>query len=182
MTFLTLGAVAAYVIWAESPIRAMFTEVPRGTFPDRLIQQDSEGTDRSALWAQAAVVSVLILLPLASILTGTNSSEKFLSLLNDLTALTLVVPYMFIAVAYIRARLSGMDAPFKMVRSTVLAVAIAGMVLVVSSVGYVAAGLYALQSDPVDWIYVVIVYGGPMVMIGLGMLLRFVSMRISAAA
>jgi amino acid transporter len=160
----------------------MFTEVPRGTFPDRLIQQDSEGTHRSALWAQAAVVSVLILLPLASILTATNSSEKFLSLLNDLTALTLVVPYMFIAVAYIRARLSGMDAPFKMVRSTVLAVAIAGMVLVVSSVGYVAAGLYALQSDPVDWIYVAIVYGGPMVMIGLGMLLRFVSMKISAAA
>lgn len=38
-----------------------------------------------------------------------------------------------------------------------------------------ATGLFALQADPVDWIYVGIVHGGPWVLIGLGMALRALS-------
>jgi amino acid transporter len=129
------------------------------------------------LWVQAVVVSVLILIPLASILTGMAGSERFLGLLNDLAALSLVVPYVFVALAYIRARRNGMDAPFKMTRSTPLAIAIGVMVLVVSAFGYLGAGLFALQADSVDWIYVGIVYGGPWLLIALGMGLRAVSMR-----
>jgi amino acid transporter len=100
-----------------------------------------------------------------------------LTLLNDLASLSLVVPYIFVTLAYIRARRNGMDAPFKMVRSTPLAVAIGVLVLIVSSAGYLGAGLYALQADPVDWLYVAIVYGGPFMLIGLGLLLRTWSLR-----
>ncbi|MCA9290822.1 MAG: hypothetical protein KDA25_06815 [Phycisphaerales bacterium] len=99
-------------------------------------------------------------------------SEAFLSLLNDLASLSLVVPYMFVALAYIRARRKGMNAPFKMVRSTPVAIAVGVLVLVVSGAGYRGAGLYALQADSIDWLYVGIVYGGPVLLIGLGLLLR----------
>ena len=51
------------------------------------------------------------------------------------------------------------------------------LVLVVSGVGYLGAGLYALQADPIDWIYVGIVYGGPVLLVGLGLLLRAWSLR-----
>lgn len=175
--FIVLVSVAAFVVWAESPIRAMFAEVPPGTFPATLTSHDAAGTHHKALWTQAAVVSVLILIPLASILTGMTGSERFLSLLNDLAALSLVVPYVFVALAYIQARRHGMDAPFKMTRSTPLAIAIGVTVLVVSAFGYLGAGLFALQADPIDWIYVGIVYGGPWVLIALGMGLRAVSMK-----
>jgi len=67
-------------------------------------------------------------------------------MLNDLASLSLVVPYIFVTLAYIRARRNGMDAPFKMVRSTPLAVAIGMLVLIVSSAGYLGAGLYALRA------------------------------------
>jgi hypothetical protein len=50
---------------------------------------------------------------------------------------------------------------------TPLAVAIGVLVLIVS-----AAGLYALQADPVDSLYVAIAYGGPFILIGLGLLLQ----------
>ena len=110
-------------------------------------------------------------------LAGLTGSEAFLTLLNDLASLSLVVPYIFVTLAYIRARINGMDAPFKMVRSTSLAVAIGVLVLVVSSAGYLGAGLYALQEDPIDWLYVAIVYGGPLLLIGLGLLLRTWSLR-----
>jgi amino acid transporter len=178
MTFIVIGTVAAYIIWMESPIRVMFAEAPKGTFPAKLTRSDEGGTHHPALWAQALIVCVLILIPLVSIFTGTTGSEKFISLLNDLSSLSLVIPYTFVALAYIQARRRGMDAPFKMVRSTPVAIAIGVLVLVVSAVGYLGAGAYALQEQPIDWTYVAVVYGGPIVLIFLGLALRAVSMRV----
>lgn len=172
------GATVAYIIWMESPIRAMFAEVPRGTFPERLTQHDTDGTHRYALWTQAWVVCLLILVPLLSILAGLQGSEAFISLLNDLASLSLVIPYVFLALSYIRARKRGLlQAPFQAARSTPVALAIGYLVLAVSAAGYFGAGLYALQADPIDWLYVGIVYGGPIVLIGLGLLLRAWSLR-----
>ncbi|MFT7519425.1 MAG: amino acid transporter [Kiritimatiellia bacterium] len=182
MTVVTAGSVAAYVIWVESPIRAMFSDVPRGTFPARLTRADEAGTLHHALWTQAAVVIVLILIPLLSIVAGMAGSEAFIGLLNDLASLSLVVPYVFLALAYIRARRAGMDAPFKMVKSTPVAVGIGVVVLAISAAGYLGAGLYALQSDPIDWVYVGIVYGGPVLLVLLGLLLRLWSLRTHASS
>lgn len=182
MSFLVIGSIAAYVIWMESPIRAMFAEVPEGTFPRGLMRRDSHGTHHQALWTQAIVVCVLILVPLISIFTGTQGSETFIALLNDLSSLSLVVPYVFVALAYIQARRRGMKAPFQMVRSTPLAIAIGVLVLVVSALGYLGAGLYALVEPPIDWIYVAVVYGGPILLILLGLGLRLVSLKSHAGA
>jgi amino acid transporter len=181
MTFVVIGTVAAYVIWMESPIRAMFAELPVGTFPERLTQRDGDGTHHAALWIQAGVVSSLILIPLLSILTGSSGSERFISLLNDLSSLSLIVPFVFVALAYIQARRKGMDAPFKMVRSNRLAIAIGCLVLVISAFGYLGAGLFALEAEIIDWTYVGIVYAGPALVVLLGILLRAISLRIYRA-
>jgi len=175
--FFVIGSVVAYVIWLESPLRVMFAGVPKGTFPSRLTSADASGTHQFALWTQAAVVSALILVPLLSILAGLNGSEAFISLLNDLSSLALVIPYAFIALAYIRARRDGMRAPFQMTSSTPVAVAVGVLVLVVSAAAYFGAGLHAVMADPIDWMYVAIVYGGPLLLIGLGVVLRGLSMR-----
>ena len=175
--FLVVSSIAAYVIWLESPLRVMFADVPRGTFPARLTSADASGTHQFALWTQAAVVSALILVPLLSIVAGLKGSEAFISLLNDLASLSLVIPFVFIALAYIRARSQGMRAPFPMTQSTPLAIAIGILVLVVSAAAYFGAGLRAVMADPIDWTYVGIVYGGPLLLIALGVVLRGVSMR-----
>ena len=175
--FFVVSSVAAYIIWLESPLRVMFAEVPRGTFPARLTSADASGTHQFALWTQAAVLSALILVPLLSIVAGLKGSEAFISLLNDLSSLSLVIPYAFIALAYIRVRRNGMRAPFQMTSSTPLAIAIGILVLVVSAAAYFGAGLHAVLEDPIDWTYVGIVYGGPLLLIGLGVVLRALSMR-----
>ena len=180
--FFVISSIAAYVIWLESPLRVMFAEAPRGTFPSRLTSSDASGTHQFALWTQAAVVSALILVPLLSIVAGLKGSEAFISLLNDLSSLSLVIPFVFIALAYIRARRQGMRAPFQMTQSTPLAVAIGILVLVVSAAAYFGAGLHALMAEPIDWTYVGIVYGGPLLLIGLGVIVRALSMRALRAA
>ena len=181
MTMLVLVSVVAYVIWMESPIRAMFADLPAGTFPAFLTKRDEHGTHHRALWTQAGVVCVLILLPLFSILTGHSGSDSFISLLNDLASLSLVVPYLFLSAAYVRARRAGMAAPFRMVRSTPVAVTIGAATFLVSALGYVGAGLYALQAETIDWVYVATVYLGPGVLILLGLLLRRASLRRARA-
>jgi amino acid transporter len=181
MTLLVVVSILGYVIWMESPIRAMFADVPSGTFPAFLTRRDEHGTHHQALWTQALVVCVLILVPLFSILTGLAGSDSFISLLNDLSSLALVVPYLFISVAYVRARRAGMDAPFKMTRSTPLAVAIGVLTFAVSALGYLGAGLYALQAETIDWIYVATIYLGPGLLIVLGLGLRRASLARARA-
>ena len=66
-------------------------------------------------------------------------------------------------------------------RSTHTAVAIGLLTLVISALGYFGAGLYALQSDPIDWTYVGVVYVGPLGLIGLGLVLRAFSQRLHRA-
>ncbi|MCB9898609.1 MAG: amino acid permease [Planctomycetes bacterium] len=177
--YMTLGlfvSVAAYTVWMESPIRAMFADVPKGTFPEFLTKRDEHGTHHRALWTQAAVVSLLTLVPLLSG-SGTDSgSDDFISLLNDLSSLSLVVPYLFISVAYVRARQAGMQSPFQLARSTNVAVTIGVLVFVISALGYLGAGLYAFDAETIDWAYVATVYLGPALLIAFGLLLRRVSL------
>lgn len=180
MTLFVFVSVVGYVIWMESPIRAMFADVPAGTFPAFLTRRDEHGTHHRALWTQALVVCLLILVPLLSILTGLSGSDGFISLLNDLTSLALVIPYLFVSIAYVRARRAGMNAPFQMTRSTPLAVGIGVTTIVVSAFGYLGAGLYALEAETIDWVYVATVYLGPGILIALGLLLRRASLARAA--
>jgi amino acid transporter len=178
MTLININIIVAIIIWAESPIRAMFAEVPKGTFPTLLTQRDASGTHKKALWIQAVVVIVLLLLPFTSNLTGSDSSERLFGILNDMSALSLVVPFVFVALAYIQARRKGMDAPFKMTQSTPLAIGIGVAVVVVSALGYFGAGLFALDAETIDWVYVATVYGGPVFLVLLGIGLRYVSLKV----
>lgn len=177
MTLININIIVAIIIWAESPIRAMFAEVPKGTFPSMFMQRDASGTHKKALWIQAVVVIALLLLPLTSNLTGSDSSERLFGILNDMSALSLVVPFVFVALAYIQARRKGMDAPFKMTQSTPLAIGIGVAVVIVSCLGYFGAGLFALDAETIDWMYVATVYGGPVFLVVLGMALRYVSLK-----
>jgi uncharacterized membrane protein YphA (DoxX/SURF4 family) len=67
------------------------------------------------------------------------------------------------------------------VRSTSLAVGIGVMTFALSALGYVGAGLYALDAEEIDWIYVATVYLGPGLLILLGLLVRWASLRRAAA-
>lgn len=178
MTLININIIVAIIIWAESPIRAMFAEVPKGTFPSVFMKHDASGTHKKALWIQALVVIVLLLLPLASDLTGSDSSERLFGILNDMSSLSLVVPFVFVALAYIQARRKGMDAQFKMTNSTPLAIGIGVAVVVVSALGYFGAGLFALDAETIDWVYVATVYGGPVFLVLLGIALRYVSLKV----
>lgn len=162
-----VASVAAYVVWIESPIRVMFADVPKGTFPRFLTRTDKQGNFSNALWTQAGIVIVLIAIPMI----GLDSIDSFFRLVTNLTTLSGVIPYVVLAAAYFVFRLKKTPAPFTMFKSNYLAGAVALITVVVSIFGFFGAGLesYAGAETSTEAIKAIVkTYGGPLVLIALG--------------
>jgi len=166
MIFL-VTSVAAYVVWIESPLRAMFSEVPEGTFPEILTRKNTDGGLSHALWIQAGVVIVLIAIPLI----GLESIDAFFRLITDLTALSLVIPYMILAAAYLVFRMNNNPGPFTMMRSNKLAHSVAIGTLIISVAAFFGAGIDYYVDAETGWQAakaILMTYGGPIFLIALG--------------
>ncbi len=164
---LLVTSIAAYVVWIESPIRAMFAEVPQGTFPKILTTRDESGSFANALWIQAGVVVVLNALPLM----GLTSIDALFRLLTDLSALSLVIPYIILAAAFLVFRLKNKPGPFTMMRSNKLATSVAVMTVLISIAGFFGAGIdYYVDAETgaAAAKAIIMTYGGPIVLIALG--------------
>lgn len=160
-------SIAAYVVWIESPLRAMFSEVPQGTFPEILTRRDSQDRFTHALWIQAAVVIVLIAIPLI----GLESIDAFFRLVTDLTALSLVIPYLILAAAYLVFRQKNDPGPFTLLPSKKLALSVAGGTVMISIAAFFGAGIdYYVDAESTGEAVksILMTYGGPIFLIALG--------------
>ncbi|MFZ1466156.1 MAG: amino acid permease [Anaerolineae bacterium] len=162
-----VASIGGFVVWMESPIRAMFADVPEGTFPRFLTNKDKTGTLKNALWTQAAVVIVLIAIPLF----GLSGVESFFVLVTNMTALSLVIPYIILVAAYVVFRYKKMGAPFTMLKADSGAYTAAGVALALSFAAYLGAGLdYVMGSESTSEAIGLVLqtYAGPIVLIAVG--------------
>jgi amino acid transporter len=158
----------------ESPIRAMFSEVPEGTFPKFLTKKQEDGTLKNALWVQCIIVLILIVVPLV----GLNSIDSFFQLLTNLSALSLIIPYIILAIAYLKFRLNGNTPPFTMFKSKKSVILVSAMVFILGIAAFFGAGMDSVSqaktvSEAVKSI--VMTYGGPIILILLGYLIVFIN-------
>lgn len=164
---LTITSIGAYVVWMESPIRAMFSDVPEGTFPKALTKKDENGTLKNALWIQCAILVMLVAIPAA----GLNSIDAFFKFLTNLSSLSLILPYIILAGAYLVYRLKGNKAPYTMFKSNTFAIAVSILLLVLGIAGFFGAGLGDVVSAGTKMDAIKAVgkdYGGPVLLIILG--------------
>lgn len=162
-----ITSIAAYVVWIESPLRAMFSEVPKDTFPEFLTKRDASGNLSNALWLQAGVVIILIAIPLI----GLESIDAFFRLVTDLSALSLVIPYVILAAAYLVFRLNQGTAPFTMFKSHRFAIGVAIATVLVSIAGFFGAGIdYYVDAETGSEAVkaIALTYGGPFILILMG--------------
>lgn len=164
---LTITSISAYIVWMESPIRAMFSEVPEGTFPKVLTKKDENGTLKNALWIQCAVVIILVAVPAV----GLNSIDAFFKFLTNLSSLSLILPYIILSGAYLVYRLRGNKAPYTMFKSNFFAIAVSILLLVLGIAGFIGAGLGDIVSAETKMDAIKAIgkdYGGPVLLILLG--------------
>lgn len=165
-----ITSIAAYIIWIESPIRAMFGEVPEGTFPLFLTKKREDGILANALWTQCAVLVVLIAIPLL----GLGSIDAFFKMLTDLSSLAVVIPYVVLIYAYLVFRKNNKNLSFKFFKSDALAYTLAYIALILSCAGFLGAGLdYVIDSSGIEGVILVIqTYGGPIILTLVGLIIK----------
>lgn len=170
-----ITGIAAYIVWMESPIRAMFSDVPERTFPKFFTHTDENGILKNALWAQCAILVVLIAVPLI----GLGGVENLFRLLTDLSSLSLVIPYLILVAAYIAFKRKGARADdFVIIKSTAVAMVMASICLSLGVAGFFGAGLDYIDraasfSEALPTLLKT--YGGPILLIFIGM--GFVSLN-----
>ena len=170
---LTIQSVASYVIWMESPIRALFSEVPEGSFPKVFTKQEPDGTLKNALWIQCAVVLVLIAIPLL----GMESLDAFFNTVVNLSALSMVPAYGILAVAYFMYRIqkNKPETDYVAFKSNAVALTLAGIAIALSVMAYIGAGLdyfVGAESTAEAVKSMLSTYGGPVFLIFAGLMLR----------
>ncbi|MBU3181058.1 amino acid permease [Clostridium psychrophilum] len=175
---LTISSIAAFVVWLESPIRAMFSEVPIGTFPKFLTKKRKDGTLVNALWVQCIILLVLIIVPLA----GLNNIDNFFNLLTTLSALSLAIPYIVLAAAYLIYRLKGNVPPFVMLKSKVAVIVASTVVFILGVLAFFGAG-YGNIAGSKNFSEAIIPilknYGGPVGFIIFGFLITYLTKILS---
>ncbi len=173
---LTITSVAAYIVWMESPLRALFSEVPEGTFPKVLTKQEEDGTLKNALWIQCAVVIVLIVVPLF----GMSGLDAFFNMLTDLSALSSVPAYAMLAIAFFAFRFKNKESEFTAFKSRGFALIVAAVAIFLGILGYIGAGLdYVVWAESASEAMSLTIktYGGPVILILVGYLLRVWSLK-----
>lgn len=163
----TITAIAKYVVWIESPLRAMFSEVPDRTFPNFLTKKRADGTLVNALWLQCAVIIVMMAIPLI----GLDSVNNFFVLLQNLSALSCVIPYILLTVAYIAYRRKFGTPPYAILKSKATVNGVFLIAFIMSILAFLGAGwgdVAGAESFNEGLIALFRDYGGPVLLVLVG--------------
>lgn len=171
-----IASVACYVVWMESPIRAMFSDVPSGIFPKALTKSRPDGTLVNALWMQCAVLFVLMITPIL----GLSSLENFFVLITNLCALSTIVPYAILVIAYFVFRSRNDDLDFKIIKSKQAAKVVSVVVLILSVAGFFGAGaedVVGATTGSEAMVTLGMDYGGPILLLFVGWVIIMLNIR-----
>ncbi len=171
-----IASVACYVVWMESPIRAMFSDVPSGIFPKGLTKARPDGTLVNALWMQCGVLFVLMLIPVV----GISSLENFFVLITNLCALSTIVPYAIMVFAYFAFRTKNENLDFKIIKTKRAAQVTSIVVLTLSVAGFFGSGaedVAGAETTSAALVAVGMDYGGPILLLLVGWAIIEYSMR-----
>lgn len=114
-----VSLVGAFVIESYSPLKQLIKGTPSGLWP-KAIQKERHGMPYWALWAQAAIVIVLIALNSF----GGSTGKALFNQLTKLSNVALTVPGIFVMIAYIRFRVDpSIEKPFLVFKSKTIEVA-----------------------------------------------------------
>ena len=133
-----LASLGSLVLWTAAPVKVLFSEIPEGIFGKWIAKTDKKGTPVNALYVQAVIVTVLLLVPAL----GIGSVDSLLEMLINMTASTSLIPVLFFLVGYIvlRAKKDDMERSFKVgsknfgIAIGVLLLALFVFVFVISSI------------------------------------------------
>lgn len=131
-----LGSFGTLMVWTAAPVKALFSEIPKGIFGERAIALNRHDMPERAAWIQFAVVVPLLVIPAL----GSGNVNQLLNVVINMTAATALLPPLIIMAAYfhLRLRLDHLPRDFRM-GSRRMGLLVSGALLAFSGVAFIAA-------------------------------------------
>lgn len=131
-----LGSFGTLMVWTAAPVKALFSEIPKGIFGERAISLNRHDMPERAAWIQFCVVVPLLVIPAL----GSSNVNQLLNVVINMTAATALLPPLVIMAAYfhLRLRLDHLPRDFRM-GSRRTGLAVSGVLLAFSGLAFVAA-------------------------------------------
>jgi len=137
-----LSAIGAYILWLDSPLRAMFAELPEGTLPKFFSKKNKRGILTNALWTQCGL---LVFMMLTTVISAFGSVNGLIEYLYTATGTATVVPYIFLAAAYLKFKSNNGTSASTIIKSRGLGIALAVVTICLGLAGFVGTGWYGWQ-------------------------------------
>lgn len=165
---ISLSVFGAILLYIGSPIKMMFGSVPKGIFPDKIIEINAHNIPANAVIFQAALVTVIIL--------GINflpGVDAVYNVLVTMTALTALFPYVLMLMAYIKLRKDrpNEERPYSIAKNNSTAITIARLLMILMIVGIVFSAAPVMPTVNENIIYEIQMLGGGLVVILSGLLI-----------
>lgn len=106
-----LASIGSLVLWTAAPVKVLFSEIPEGIFGKWVAKVDKQGNPVNALYLQAVIVTILLIIPAL----GIGSVDNLLEMFINMTASTSLIPVLFFLIGYIvlRAKKDHLERSFK---------------------------------------------------------------------
>jgi amino acid transporter len=137
-----LSAIGAYIIWLDSPISAMFAELPEGTLPGFFKKRNEKGILANALWTQCGL---LVFMMLTTVVSAFGTVNGLVEYLYTATGTATVIPYIFLAAAYMKFKSNNGVSASTIIKSKNLGIAMAVVTICLGLAGFIGTGWYGWQ-------------------------------------
>lgn len=168
----SLITLVALILWGSSLAAGVFSEAPKGTFPDWLTKKsDKNGILRNALIFQ----TILAFLFIALTTFGGEAAGELYYRVYDMTTMALIVPYFCLGISYIFFRKRGYVSPFQISKGNLIPILAGISVSVMTFIAFIFAGYdftvpVIKQLDKMK-----LYYGGLLMFMLIGVVIKFLS-------
>ncbi|MGL5000276.1 MAG: hypothetical protein ACRC6J_00970, partial [Cetobacterium sp.] len=168
----TLITLVALILWSTSLAAGVFSEAPKGTFPDWLTKKSEKtGILINALVFQTSLAFLFIAL---NSFGGSAAGELYYRV-YDMTTMALILPYFCLGLSYIFFRKKGIISPFQISKNKVLSICAGVSVCTMTFTSFVFAGYNFTQPITLQLDKMKLYYGGLLMFMLIGILIKFLS-------
>ncbi|WP_426711289.1 amino acid permease [Cetobacterium sp. SF1] len=167
----TLITAVALVLWSVALAKSVFSEVPEGTFPEWLTKKDENGVLRNSLIFQTVLALLFIFLTTF----GGDKGGALYSKIYDMSTMSFVIPYFFLALSYIIFKKKKHFSPFQAFKNPIIGMFIGSVLLILCLVSLVFSGYDISKTVAEQRGTIELYYGGLLLFLIIGVVIKFFS-------
>lgn len=168
----TLITLVALILWGSSLAAGVFSEAPKGTFPEWLTRKnDTNGILKNALIFQTVLAFLFILLTTF----GGEAAGELYYRVYDMTTMALIVPYFCLGISYVFFRKKGYKSPFQISKGNLVPILAGLSVSFTTLVAFVFAGYDFTIPVLEQFDKIKLYYGGLLMFMLIGVVIKLFS-------